>query len=258
MLKILLIEDEPLAMEQLEEMVLLWDKKCQIVGKVESLEESTSWFTKNEWPDIIISDIQLSDGLSLDLFSKGVPDQTKIVFTTAFDQYAIEAFKIQAQDYLLKPIDKNDLFSVLDKIKEQKLTPVSIDYHALADLITQKMKAKNKVFLIRFKNQLLDINSKDIAFITIENRLVLFYTFDGRKLPADDSLDQLENELDNSIFFRANRKCIINHKAINKIKSYSNSKLLIETKPTFPDDELIVSKEKSPVFKAWLIQRDQY
>lgn len=258
MLKILLIEDEPLAMEELEKLVLLWDQNIQIVGKVESLEESYAWFSKNEWPDIIISDIQLSDGLSLDLFSKGVPNHTKIVFTTAFDQYAIKAFKIQAQDYLLKPIDKNDFFAVLDKIKEQKVAHASIDYNALAELITQKMKAKNKVFLLRFNNQLVDINAREIAFFSIEDRLVLLYTFDGRKLPVDDSLDQLESELDSSTFFRANRKCIINHKAIEKIKSYSNSKLLIETKPAYPEGELIISKEKSPVFKSWLLQRDQY
>ena len=258
MLKILLIEDEPLAMEQLAYMVNNWDQNCEIVGELESLEESKEWFNQNQYPDLILSDIQLSDGLSIDLFREGVPENCKIVFITAFDQYAIEAFKIHALDYLLKPIDQKELNTILEKVKQSKYLPHSIDYNALADIIKQKMNAKKKVFLIRFNNQLVEIGSDEIAFFSINKRLVLLYCFDGRKLPIDESLDQLESDLDKGTFFRANRKCIINHKAINKIKSYSNSKLLIETIPEFPEDEIIISKEKSPLFKNWILKRQQY
>lgn len=257
MLKILLIEDEPLAMEQLENMVKQWDPSCEIVAYIDSVEEGQKWFSRNEWPDIIISDIQLSDGLSLELFKKGVPSECKIIFTTAFDQYAIEAFKIQAQDYLLKPIDVNDLFSVLKTVRDHKNLSNSIDYNVLAELVVQKMQVKNKVFLLRFNNQLIEIESSEIAFFYISERLVLLYTFDGRKLPIDESLDNLEQELNPNIFFRANRKCLINHKAINKIKSYSKSKLLIETIPHYPEDDVIISKEKSPIFKRWILERNQ-
>lgn len=258
MLKILLIEDEPLAMEQMVNMVHAWDQNCDIVGELESIEEAKNWFTKNNFPDLILSDIQLSDGLSLELFRIGVPENCKIVFITAFDQYAIEAFKIHALDYLLKPIDQKDLNIILDKVKQLKNPQHKIDYNALADSITQKMKAKKKVFLIRFNNQLIEIDSEEIAFFYISERLVLIYTFDGRKLPIDESLDQLETELDKGIFFRANRKCIINHKAIDKIKSYSASKLLIETVPIYPEDDIIISKEKSPLFKNWILKRQHY
>lgn len=255
MLKVLLIEDEPLAIEQLESMVLAWDDKCEIVGRIESLEEGLEWFTANDWPDIILTDVQLSDGLSLDLFKQGVPDTCKIVFATAYDKYAIDAFRLQAQDYLLKPIDENSLFNVLNKIKDQASKENKIDYTILADLVAQKLKPKHKVFLIRFNNQIIDVQSEDIAFFYIKDRQVLIYTFDDRKLPIDEPLDNLELELDPNFFFRANRKCIVNYKAINKIKSYSNAKLLLETGPSFPDEDIIISKEKSPVFKNWLKSR---
>ena len=256
MLKILLIEDEPLAIEQLESMVLKWDPASNIVGRIESIEDGIEWIRNNEWPDVIISDIQLSDGLSLVLFKYGVPEHCKIIFATAYDQYAIDAFRLQAQDYLLKPIEEKALFKVLDKSKSHSKKEVKIDYHFLADLVAKKLQPKNNVFLIRFNNQLIDINSNDIAFFYISDRTVLICTFDNKKLPMDESLDQLEYQLDQNIFFRANRKCIINHKAISKIKSYSSSKLLIETNPPFPEDEIIISKDKSPLFKSWLKERN--
>jgi DNA-binding LytR/AlgR family response regulator len=255
MLKVLLIEDEPLAIEQLEIMVLQWDSTCKIVGRIESLEEGILWFENHSWPDIIISDIQLSDGLSLDLFKEGVPDTCKIIFTTAYDQYAIDAFKIQAQDYLLKPIDEKAFTSVLEKVKNMRLQEPHIDYALLSDLVAKKLQPKNKVFLIRFNNQLIDIPSTKVAFFFISNRQVLACTFDERKLPLDESLDQIEQELDPNTFFRANRKCIINYHAIRKMKSYSNSKLLLESEPRFPEDDIIISKEKGPIFKSWLSNR---
>ncbi len=255
MLKVLLIEDEPLAIEQLESMVLKWDSSAEITGRIESLEEGFKWIENNEWPDVIISDVQLSDGLSLELFKFGIPEHCKIIFATAYDQYAIDAFRIQAQDYLLKPIDEKALFKVLDKLKKVPDHELKIDYHFLADLVAKRLQPKNNIFLIRFNNQLIDINSNDIAFFYISDRTVLLCTFDNRKLPMDESLDQLELQLDSTIFFRANRKCIINHKAIIKIKSYSSSKLLLETAPIFPEDEVIISKEKSPLFKNWLKDR---
>mgnify|MGYP001111162585 CR=1 FL=1 len=127
MLKVLLIEDEPLAIEQLESMVLKWDPSCEITGRIESLEEGFKWIENNEWPDVIISDVQLSDGLSLELFKHGIPEHCKIIFATAYDQYAIDAFRIQAQDYLLKPIDQKALFKVLDKLRKIPENELKID-----------------------------------------------------------------------------------------------------------------------------------
>ena len=255
MLKIVLIEDEPLALEQLSELVKQWDNNASIEGCIDSLEDGFNYFQSNDWPDIIVSDIQLSDGLSLDLFKKGVPNHCKIIFTTAYDQYAIDAFKIHAQDYLLKPIDSTSLFNALDKVKLDLKNIQSIDYTILAEMVAQKLKVKSKTFLLRFNNQLIEIDSNEIAFFHLHDRLNLIHTFDGRKLPIDDSLDKLEKEVNSSDFFRANRKCLINHKAIDKIKSYSTSKLLLECKPPFPDGEVVISKEKSPLFKKWLLER---
>ena len=201
MLKILLIEDEPLAMEQLENMVLKWNSNCEIVGRIESLEEGILWFEVNEWPDVILTDVQLSDGLSLELFKFGVPEHCKIIFATAYDQYAIDAFRIQAQDYLLKPIDETALIKILDKINKSSLSESKIDYQLLAELVSKKLQPRSKVFLIRFNNQLIDIDSANIAFIYISDRIVLVQTFDKRKLPIDESLDQIEQQLDPSVFF---------------------------------------------------------
>lgn len=258
MLKILLIEDEPLAMDQLVYLVNKWKPAHEIIGQIESLEEGQRWLKKNDWPDVIISDVQLGDGLSIHLFKDGVPESCKIIFATAFDQYAIDAFRLQAQDYLLKPIEENQLHTVLDKIKDQSNPSDKIDYNELANVVVNKIRSQNKVYLIRFNNQLVELNSNQIAYIYIEDRSVLAMTFDSRKLPMDKSLDQLEEELDENQFFRANRGCILNHKAIDKIKSYSSSKLLIETQPSFIESEIIISKEKSPVFKNWLSQRKDF
>ena len=244
-------------MNQLETMVESWKSEAEILGKIESVEEGKIWLSENNWPDLIISDIQLSDGLSINIFKEGVPETCKIVFATAYDQYAIDAFHLQAQDYLLKPIDEEKFHKVLDKASRSKPT-VSIDYNELAEMVVKKMHTKNHVYLIRFNNQLIELNSKNIAFLYIEDRSVLAQTFDGRKLPMDGSLDQIEEELDSNEFFRANRACIVNHKAIDKIKSYSSSKLLLITQPQYKDDDIIISKEKSPVFKKWLSNRKNF
>lgn len=257
MLRILLIEDEPLAMNQLVSMINSWNSETEIVGKIESVVEGKKWIKENPWPDLIISDVQLSDGLSINIFKSGVPNTCKIVFATAFDQYAIDAFRLQAQDYLLKPIEEAQFHKVLSKINASQPS-VQIDYNELAEMVVKKMQRQHHVYLIRFNNQLIELNSKNIAFLYIEDRNVMAQTFNGQKLPMDGSLDQYEKELDSNIFFRANRSCIINHKAISKIKSYSNSKLLLISDPPHKEEDIIISKEKSPIFKQWLSERKSF
>ena len=258
MMKLVLIEDEPLAMEQLRSMIQKWDGEFEIQSELESLEEARTWFSGNDWPDLILSDIQLSDGLSLQLFKDGVPSHCKIVFITAFDQYAIDAFKLQAQDYLLKPIEIKDLHDVLDRNQSRNKSAENIDYELLASRVIEKLQGKKKTYLIRFKQQLIEIPSDDIALIFVEDRSIMCKTFEGRKLPMDLSIEQFDNELDPDQFFRANRSCIINHKAISSIKSYSHSKLLIETDPEYPQGDLVISKEKTPLFKKWLATRKDF
>lgn len=253
-MKILLIEDEPLAMEQLENIISNWNGESEIIGRIDSIESGICWFDENKTPDLILSDVQLSDGISFDIF-KNIKKQLHIVFITAYDHYAIDAFKHNAIDYLLKPIDSNKLCAVLDKIESQNQVFSKIDYHKLADLVLNKMKPIVKRFLIKFSGQLIKLSSNEVAYFYTYQKMIMVMTTDARKMPVDESLEQLENELNKDQFFRVNRGIIINEKAIDKMISYSRSRVKLILKPNFNED-VIVSREKTPLFKKWLLKID--
>ena len=255
-MKILLIEDEPLALEQLENILSGWKGDTEIIGRIDSVEGGTKWFEENEVPDLILSDVQLSDGVSIDIF-KNLNKEIPVVFITAYDHYAIDAFKFNAIDYLLKPIDAKKLCAVLDKMEEKKQVFGKIDYQKLADMVLYKMKPVEKRFLIKFSGQLISLSSTNVAYFYIHEKLVMVMTLTGKKMPIDESLDQLEKELDKQGFFRVNRGMIINEKAIDKMIAYSRSRVKLELNPIFSED-VVVSRERTPLFKKWLVQNDNF
>lgn len=253
-MKILLIEDEPLVAKNLENLVKELEPTSTLLGTIGSVKEALDWFKNNAEPNLILSDIQLSDGVSFDIFQEIQP-QYPIIFTTAYDEYAIRAFKLNSIDYLLKPIDKGELKSAFEKFK--KRTNVETDVfkeqmnHLLFDL-------ENRVTLPKFKTRFTAHHQRNIVAVTIE-RIACFYrdeviwiqTTDNQRLITDyNSLDEIEELLNSEHFFRANRQFITHKKAIESYRTHFTGKielkLVISTK-----EEIVVSKEKAHQFKGW-------
>lgn len=247
-MKIIIIEDEPAAANQLKYLLNQIDAALQIVCVIETVSDAIVWLTKNDSPDLIFSDIQLADGISFEIYEQIQP-QAPIIFTTAFDEYAIRAFKLNSIDYLLKPIDEDSLRFSIEKFKNQQLNQQEL----IQKLINQQgLLPKNyrKSFLVKYRNKLIPIKTVEFAYFFIENGLVFGQLFDKRKLVLDFNLEDLENQLNPSEFVRANRQFILSRECIRAIESYSNSRAIIHTNPDAPFD-IIISKEKVTPFKKW-------
>jgi two-component system response regulator LytT len=253
-MKILLIEDEEPAARRLTRMVQKVQPQAQILGQLESVEEALEWWSQNESPDLVLLDIHLADGSAFEFLEKaGI--RCPVIFTTAYDAYALQAFEHNSVDYLLKPIREEALQTALDKYQElfgQSEPVVSpIDYALLARSIRQGQKEYPKRLLIRFAQQLKAIEISDVAYFYIEERVCFLRTHEGKRYPIDQTLDQLEEMLNPAQFFRLNRQLITNIAAIHKMHTWSKSRIKVEMKPPAPV-ETTVSSEKSAAFKAWL------
>lgn len=247
-MKIIIIEDEFAAANQLKYLLNQINADYEILAILESVEEAIKWFMTNENPDLIFSDIQLADGLSFEIYEQ-VQINAPIIFTTAFDEYAIRAFKLNSIDYILKPLDLDSLNFAIEKFNNQDL----VKQEKLNELIkTHAFSQKNyrKSFLVRYRDKLLPIKSTEFAYFFIENGLVFGQLFDGRKFVLDFKLEDLENQLDPHDFLRANRQYILSRECIVELQPYINSRVLVKTKP-ISSFEVIISKEKVTLFKKW-------
>lgn len=245
-MKILIAEDESLTAQRILKMTtdLLGDSVEFIL--VDTVADTISYL-ENDPPDLLLLDVHLADGSSLELFKK-IKVEVPIIFTTAYDKYAVKAFQLSAVDYLLKPVNKEDLEKALNKWKRLDATP-PIDYAELAKAIGRNT---TKRFMSRVGQQLHVIEDHEIAFVQTEDRLTLLVTTNGKRFPMDQSLDSLERELDADQFFRINRQFIINRKAIKELHTYSKSRVKLILEPAAPS-ETIVSTERSAIFKEWLV-----
>lgn len=249
-MKIVLIEDEPLAMQRMEKLLSKILPSLDVVAKLDSVESAMHWFGENEQQtDLIIADIQLGDGLSLEIFEK-TNNRTPVIFTTAHNEYALEAFKHLSIDYLLKPINEESLAAALEKFTELSKNKAP-DFQALSQLLNLSGKAYQKRLVIKFGNSIKAIDISDIAAFYVEERVCMLVTFDGRQLAADQNLEQLDAMLDPKQFFRINRKVIVNVKAIKNMEMYSRSRVSLQLNPPIKA-ELIVSTERASAFKKWL------
>lgn len=252
-MKILILEDEKLATERLVKILSEIDPEIEIIGDIKSIKEGTAWFEENELPDLIISDIRLLDGLSFDLF-KNLKIETPVIFTTAYDQYAIKAFEVNSIDYLLKPIQKEKLAESLAKYKERSAkNKFPADFEGLYDLIQSQKRSYKARFLIKVGQKILAVPVEKISYFYSQNKLTYIVTKEGRKLPSDQTLETLESQLDPAAFFRANRQVIISYDAISEIHPYFKGRLKLDLNPPL-NDEVVVSAEKTPEFKSWLDQ----
>lgn len=248
----LLIEDEDPAALRLEKMIGEIDPESKMVAHFVSISSATKWLSENKHPDLIFMDIQLADGSSFEIFKTLTPS-CPVIFVTAYDQYALQAFKVNSVDYLLKPVKKSELEQALNKFKSNFSRPVDIvqpDFGKLVDLIKGKPEFQKRI-LIRFADTIKAVEIKDVAYFYTENKINYLSTFEKKSYPIDINLDQVEAIIDPAVFFRINRQFIVNINAIKNMVSYSKSRVKLELNPP-TEIETIVSTERSPNFKTWL------
>ncbi|WP_343695090.1 LytTR family DNA-binding domain-containing protein [Flavobacterium sp.] len=251
----LIIEDEKPAARLLQRKLEKLDVTVETM--LHSVEESVEWFSNNQHPDLIFLDIQLSDGLSFEIFEK-IDIKSAIIFTTAYDEYALKAFKLNSIDYLLKPIDEDDLETAVSKFKSRlpkntvESSNMQLDFEQIRQMLSNPFeKTYKKRFTVKIGQHLKVITTEEIECFFSENKGTYIHTYDNRDYLIDSTLEILEQELDKKDFFRISRKFIVPLKAIKEIQVYTNSRLKVIL-PSYKDDEVIVSREKVQDFKSWL------
>ena len=253
-MNVIIIEDEKPSARRLQRML---DKiGVQAETMLHSVEESVAWFQENEHPDLIFLDIQLSDGLSFEIFEL-VDVKSSIIFTTAYDEYALQAFKLNSVDYLLKPIDPEEMEQAVKKFnsKHTAIQPITLNFDDIKKLLVNPIEREEKEYKKRFSikvgQHLKLISLDEIECIYSENKGTYIYTIDGRNYLIDLTLEQLEDELQPDLFFRVNRTFYVNINAIKDMVSYTNSRLQIKLQ-SYKDQDVIVARERVKDFKNWL------
>lgn len=247
---VLIIEDEEAAAQRLAKLLLQLDPSIRVVGSLESIAASVDWFENNNSPDLIFADIHLADGHSFQIFSQ-TPVLAPVIFTTAYDQYALQAFRFNGIDYLLKPLKKNELEGALKKFRQLTETKPQVDYQQLLQMVTGKGGFQKRI-VIRFGHTIRTIEISDVAYFYTEEKISFAVTHEGKRWPLDFTLDELEGILNPKEFFRINRQFIIFIGAIASMTSHTKSRIKVVLKPE-ADIETIVSVERSPLFKEWLL-----
>lgn len=251
-MKTIIIEDEKPAARLLQRK--LEKLNVEVGTMLHSVEEAKNWFLANAHPDLIFLDIQLSDGLSFEIF-EAIDIKSAVIFTTAYDEYALKAFKLNSIDYLLKPIDEDDLEAAVVKFRERlpQATPnVQLDFEEIRRMLTNPFEKNFKQrFTVKIGQHLKVIQTEEIECFFSENKGTYIHTFDNRNYLIESTLEVLEQELDPKKFFRISRKFIVPLSAIKEILLYSNSRLKVIL-PTYKEEEVIVSREKVSEFKNWI------
>lgn len=250
-MNVIIIEDEKPSARRLSRM--LEKLGVTVNTMLHSVEEAINWFHNNEHPDLIFLDIQLSDGLSFEIFDE-IDIKSSIIFTTAYDEYALQAFKLNSIDYLLKPIDEEDLEKAVKKYEHftPKNKGVQIDFNDIKKLLTNPIEREyKKRFTVKVGQHLKMIPIDTVECFYSENKGTYMHTSENRNYLLDLSLEQLENELDPKTFFRVNRKFYVNVHTIKDIISYTNSRLQLKLN-SFNEQDIIVSRERVRDFKDWL------
>ncbi len=250
-MKVLIVEDENAAARRLEKLLKDLAPDVVVLAQTDSVESSVLWLENNPQPDLIFMDIHLADGASFDIFEH-VNVKCPIIFTTAYDEYALQAFKVNAVDYLLKPIKSAELTAALHKYK-QVFKPAP-DYAALLETLkSQQNENYLQRMLIRFGHSLKLVDLSDAAYFYTKDKITFLITrSSSKRYPVDYPLDKLEEMLDKKVFFRINRQFIVNVNAIREMHPYSKSRVKVDLDPP-TELETIVSTERSAEFKKWLV-----
>lgn len=253
-MRILIVEDEKPAAEKLESFLKYYNPEIEILEVLQSVSDSVDWFKNNQMPiDLILMDIQLQDGICFEIFGQ-VTVSTPVIFITAYNQYAIEAFKVNSIDYILKPLNYNSLYKSLEKFKSLKENILGskerVKYEELNRLLTDLKKSYKIRFMIKVGTHIKSITTDMIGLFYAEGRDVSLRTQKGKEYIVDYKLEDLEEILDPAMFFRISRSFIVNISAISDVIIYSSSRLKIDLDPKFERD-LIVSRDKVSEFKIW-------
>lgn len=252
---IVIIEDEPLTAEDLADTISEVDDRSQVVACLESVKESIDYFRNNDSPDLIFSDIQLSDGLCFEIFSQ-LDITVPVIFCTAYNEYAIQAFKANGIDYIVKPFTGETVSEALERYRKLKHTlsrePDPIPYDALMDMLTAQKNRTPASLLVNHKDQILPIKIKNVALFFIENGMTRLFTSDRDLYFIDKSLDDLD-QLTDSSFYRANRQHLVNRDAVKSASQKFNRKLAVRLSIPYKES-ITVSKAKAPEFLDWLGQ----
>jgi DNA-binding LytR/AlgR family response regulator len=248
-MRILIIEDEKPAASRLSKLLQGHFQDAELIGNLDTVSRAIRWFGENPVPDLIFCDIQLADGISFEIFEQ-VKVNSPIIFTTAFDQYAIRAFQVNAIDYLLKPIDPKELELAVEKFNSRIIQP-SLDLNLLKTLIQPQTKSFKSRFLVRFGEKIQSVSIEEIAFFFSEERVTFLQTHAGKKYVLDSTLEQIEGQVDPGFFFRLNRKYLCHIDAVEEVLTYSNSRLKVSLR-NCTDTDILVSREKVADLKDWL------
>ena len=249
-MKILIIEDEQAAVRRLQKLLSEIDSQNEVIGALGTIEAAAQWINENPAPDLILMDIHLADGSSFEIFEKA-EITSPVIFATAYDEYALKAFKVNAIDYLLKPIKAVELEQAIQKVaRKNKKTDVG-------DSLLQKLTEagfikKHKRVLVRMGQALKLVDLDQVAFFYSRDKISFAVMPGNKRYPLDQSLDQIEHDLDPTRFFRINRQFIVRMDAIEEMIAYSKSRVKLKLNPP-SEEEAIVSKERSPEFKKWLL-----
>lgn len=248
--KILILEDEQLNAERLQRLILKIRPNTEILAVLTSIQKTVNWLSENECPDLILMDIRLTDGLSFEIFNL-TEVECPVIFTTAYDEYAVQAFKYNSIDYLLKPIEEQQLEAALIKFENSSQYPYQ-QAPLIEELLTQlKVKTYRTRFFLPYRDAYRKINIEDIAFFHSHINISYAHLFNGERIAIPQTLEILTQELDPKNFFRVNRQYILHVNAIEEVHNYFNGKLKLKVKDC-TDEAIIVSRTKATLLKTWL------
>jgi DNA-binding LytR/AlgR family response regulator len=251
---ILIVEDEQLAAERLASLLTTYDPTFRVLDCLDAVEDTVQWLRSRPAPHLLMLDIHLADGLGFDIFQQ-VDVRCPIIFTTAYDQYAIQAFKVNSIDYLLKPIAFPDLARAIDKLRlltaEPAVVPSPTDFRQVAAAVRELRKTYKTRFIVRYHDRILFKPTEEVAYFCADGKVLYLITLDQRRYVVDYTLEQLEELLDPAEFYRLNRKFMVRLAAIKDIRTYLGGRLKLLLQPA-TDGEVIVSRERVADFKAWL------
>ena len=252
-MNILIVEDEALSARRLKAMVMEIDPTFRILEITDSVRNTVNWLKSNPAPDLMLMDIELTDGKSFDVFEQ-VEVKCPVIFVTAYDEYAIKAFRVNSIDYLLKPVKQEELERGIDKLRSLKQQfskeASGLNIQSLLHEF-QKQSSYKERFLIKQADRMLPIETFDIAYFQTKDKHNYIHTFDDKEYVTDLTLDEIEKTLDPKKFFRANRQFLVSATAVEKIHFWFSSKLKVDLRPK-ASEEVVVSREKAMAFRTWL------
>ncbi|WP_282080777.1 LytR/AlgR family response regulator transcription factor [Aquimarina algiphila] len=251
-MKVVLVEDEITASDQLAFLLNAIDPNIEILKVLDSVKTAIEYFSNTHEASLVFMDIHLADGISFEIFEQ-VQIETPIIFTTAYDQYAIKAFKVNSIDYLLKPIDEDELSEAIQKFKNRSNEDGSLNnqIHGMLQLLQAKTKHYKTTYLVHHRDELIPVKTENIAYFYIDTGIVKAITLENKAYIIDKKLEDIEDELDPEVFNRVNRQFIIHKITISTIKQYFNGKLIVNITP-IAKERIVVSKAKATAFKKWV------